>query len=112
MPNSSVTTTRSDSALRHRWIALQKHKDGADGLGSAAKGLRTNGGGGGGDNISSSRKRYREQTSLSYDEIINRLEDHLSDGGGDVNSRIFELLGTAMESSVLLWSIVTYFGQL
>lgn len=124
MPNSSLTATRSDSALRHRWIALQKQNGDANGLGStakslrtsssssgsSAKGLRTSSSSGGhsakslrtgsssGGSISSSRKRQREQTSLSYDEIIDRLD---LDGGSDVYTRIFEVLGTATVSPVL-----------
>lgn len=101
MPNSSATAIRSDSALRHRWIALKKQAGAVDqdasninGLGSAATGASASSS----SSSSSSRKRHRERTSLSYDEIVDRLD--LDDDRADVHSRIFEALGASALSRV------------
>ena len=102
MPNSSATAIRSDSALRHRWIALKKQAGAGDqdagninGLGSAATGASASSSS---SSSSSSRKRHRERTSLSYDEIVDRLD--LDDDRADVHSRIFEALGASALSRV------------
>ena len=109
MPNSSATAIRSDSALRHRWIALKKQAGAGEfqqagagdqdagnitGLGSAATGAS----GSSSSSSSSSRKRHRERTSLSYDEVVDRLD--LDDDRADVHSRIFEALGASALSRV------------
>ena len=83
MLNNSVAA-RSGSALRHRWIALQKRQNSSKNAGlantakfpAAASSIRSISSAGTSSTSasSSSRKRHRERTSLSYDEIIDRLD--------------------------------------
>lgn len=114
--NRSAATTRSGSALRHRWIALQKHDGGgnANDLGSPATSSPASG-----RNISSPRKKTkrkhtltsspasgsnvgsphkktkREHTSLTYDEVVAKLNLDAT----ELCAHLFEVLGATPASS-------------
>ncbi len=92
MANSSAAATRSGSALRHRWIALHKHggAGGANGLGNPTTGSSASA-----SSTSGPRKRKREHTSLTYDEIV-RLVDL---DAPEFYDHIFQVLGAKPASS-------------